>query len=84
MGCCGAAWIGEDWISRRLFGSRGESGGEAEGRIGLEERGDDFAGRYGLDAVKVGRVFAAAASSRKTGRGIVLNIVGCIQGEERR
>lgn len=71
-----AAGIGEDWISRRTFGSRGESGGEAEGRIGLDDSGEDFAGRYGLDAVKVGRALAAAVSlSRKTGRGIVPNMV---------
>lgn len=55
-----------------MFGSRGERGGDGEGRVGLEERGEGFAGRYGLDAVKVGRV---VASSRKTGRGIVLNMV---------
>lgn len=54
-----------------MFGSRGVSGGEAEGRMGLDDRGEDFAGRYGLDALKVGSVLA---SSRKTGRGIVLNI----------
>lgn len=58
-----------------MFGSRGESGGEAEvGRIGLDDRGEGFVGRYGLDAVKVwGSV--VLGSSRKIGRGIVLNMV---------
>lgn len=78
----GAAGIGEDCISRRMFGSRGESGGEAEERIGLDDRGEGFAGRYGLDAVKVGRALAAP-SSRKTGRGIVLNMVWFVRGEGR-
>lgn len=66
------AGTGEDWISRRMFGSRGESGGEVEGRMGLDDKGEDFTGRYGLDALKVGR---ALASSRKTGRAIVLSMV---------
>lgn len=66
-----------------MFGSRGESGGEAEGRIGLDDRGEGFAGRYGLDAVKVGRALAASLS-RKTGRGIVLNMVwSFLRGEGR-
>lgn len=56
-------------------GARGERGGEVEeGRMGLDERGEDFAGRYGLDAVKV-EALVMLASSRKTGRGMVLNMV---------
>lgn len=43
--------------------------------MGLDDRGEGFAGRYGLDAVKVGRALAEASLSRKTGRGIVLNMV---------
>lgn len=42
--------MGLDWISRRAFGSRGDRGGGVEARIGLEESGEDLAGRYGLDA----------------------------------
>ena len=46
-------FIGEDCVPRkrgRAFASRGESGGEDDVRIGLEERGDEMVGRYGEEA----------------------------------
>lgn len=69
-------------MSRWILGLRGERGGEAEGRVGLEERGEERVGRYGLDALKGVGAKVWEASSRKTGRDMVLNMVAGVVGED--
>lgn len=67
------AGIGDDWISLRALASHADSGGGVVARMGLDDNGDEMAGRWAEGEDKVGGAWAAK-SGKIGGRPIVVNM----------
>lgn len=67
------AGMGDDWVSLRALASHADSGGGVVARMGLDDKGEEMAGRWVDDADRVGGAWAAK-SGKIGGRPIVVNI----------
>lgn len=68
------AGMGDDWISLRALASHADSGGGGVvARMGLDDRGEETAGRWADGDERVGGAWAAK-SGKIGGRPIVVNM----------
>lgn len=67
------AGMGDDWISLRTLASHADSGGGVVARMGLEDSGEETAGRWADGEDRAGGAWAAK-SGKIGGRPIVVNM----------